>query len=231
MPAPRELTQFWSTSGFADKRRFEETARRWIRLPEAGEGPLDHLLPEAVWQELLAEVDDQAGWLMALSAATGVYFFPSREWPPLFIRYLRLLKVRRLLEAGAGRGYLSAALAPLAEAAGIKFKAVDKGEGEFQHSLPVYAGVEPGNVFAVVHEFQPDAVLYAWPPPGQTLASLLQSRSLRYLIVIGEKDGGAAGAREDWRILNHKPSFALNCCGRGRTGPEPHQVTVFYRPR
>lgn len=229
MPAPKELTQLWSASGFAETRRFEEAARRWIRLPRAGEGPLEYLLPEAVWQEVLKEVHDQEGWLMALSAATGIYFFPSREWPPVFIKYLRLLKVRRLLEAGAGRGYVTAALAPLAQEAGIRFKAVDKGESEFQHSLPGYAGVEPGNVFAVIHEFRPDAVLYAWPPPGQSLAPLLQSSSLRYLIIIGERDGGAVGAREDWRTLPHKPSPALSCYGRGRTGPQRHQVTVFCR--
>jgi hypothetical protein len=231
MPAPKELTQFWSATGFAETRLFEETARRWIRLPGPGEGPLDYLLPEAVWQALLNEVHDQEGWLMALSAATGVYFFPSREWPPLFINYLKLLKVGRLLEAGAGRGYLTAALAPLAEEAGIRFKAIDKGEGEFQHSLPSYAGVAPGNVFAEIHEFRPEVVLYAWPPPGQSLAPLLQSPSLRYLIVIGEKDGGAAGAREDWRDLPHKPFPTLNRYGRGRTGPKRHQVTVFYGHR
>jgi hypothetical protein len=231
MPIPEELTRFWSASGFSQKRRFEEAARGWIRLPQPGEDPLDYLLPEAVWQELLNGVDDQAGWLMALSAATGVYFFPSREWPPLFIKYLRILKVGRLLEAGAGRGYVTAALAPLAEEAGMSFKAIDKGEGEFQNALPVYAGVEPGNVFALIEEFRPDAVLYAWPPPGQSLAPLLHSRSLRYLIVIGEKDGGAAGAREDWRILPHKPSPALNWFSRGRTGPQRHQVTVFCAQR
>ena len=55
---------------------------------------------------------------MALSQATGVYFFPSREWVQTLMRYLKLLGVTRLLEAGAGRGYLTAALAPCCAAAG-----------------------------------------------------------------------------------------------------------------
>jgi hypothetical protein len=224
-----DLIQHWSTAGFAEKRRFEAAAREYIRLPEAGEGPLEYLLPEAVWQDLLRRTPDPEGWLMALSAATGVYFFPSREWPLLLIKFLRLLKVRRVLEAGAGRGYLTAALVPLAEQAGIDFKVIDKREGEFQSSLPVYEGVEAGDAFESIHVFQPDAVLYAWPPPGQRLAPLLQTAALRYLIVIGEEGGGATGAREDWQALPHKASPALSRFGRGRTGPERHQVTIFTR--
>ena len=61
-----------------------------MRLPEPGEGPLDYLLPEARWQELLGLAPDPAAWLMALSQATGVYFFPSREWPPRFLRFLQV---------------------------------------------------------------------------------------------------------------------------------------------
>ena len=67
---------------FREHRQFLERARALVRLPEPGEGPLAHLLPEARWQELLGRQPDPAAWLMAVSQATGVYFFPSREWPP-----------------------------------------------------------------------------------------------------------------------------------------------------
>ncbi|MCX5892348.1 MAG: hypothetical protein NTW80_05125 [Deltaproteobacteria bacterium] len=162
---------------FQEHRQFLQYARRLVRLPEPGEAPLDYLLPEARWQELLyllpearwqellAREPDPAAWLMALSQATGVYFLPSREWPPRLLRYLQLLKITRLMEAGAGRGYLTAALAPLCEAAGIAFRAVDKGEGEFQSGLRSHPRVERGDVFAVIQDFRPQVVLYAWPPP------------------------------------------------------------------
>ena len=113
---------------FKEQRRFQEFARDLVRLPAPGEALLAHLLPEARWRELYTQAPDLEAWLMALSQATGVYFFPSREWVPVFVRYLRLLRVRRLLEAGAGRGYLTAALAPLAQAAGLTFKAIDRGD-------------------------------------------------------------------------------------------------------
>jgi hypothetical protein len=229
MVASRELIQGWAAEEFGARRRFQAAARRWIRLPEAGKGPLEHLLPEAVWQDLLLRVDDPQGWLMSLSAATVVYFFPSREWPLLLVRYLERLKVKRLLEAGAGRGYLTGALASLAKQAGLAFKAIDKGEGEFQSSLPVGEQVEPGDVFAVAPDFQPDVILYAWPPPGQSLAPLLQSTPVRYLIVIGEPCGGATGDPRDWLTLPHRESPALGRFSRGRTGPARHRVTIFWK--
>ena len=213
---------------FRQQQEFLSFARSLVRLPAPGEGPLDYLLPEARWQDLLGRVPDPAAWLTALSQATGVYFFPSREWVLRLVRYLRLLRVTRLLEVGAGRGYLSAALAPLCAAAGIRFDAVDRGEGEFVSELPVHPGVARGEALTAARDFQPQVVLYAWPPPGQSVAPLCQTDFLHYLILIGEAGGGATGAREDWETLPHRVSPALSRYGRGRTGALSHRVTVFY---
>ncbi len=213
---------------FRERQRFLEQARSLVRLPEAGAGPLDYLLPEARWQDLLRQSSDQAIWLTALSQATGVYFFPSREWPPHFLRFLRLLKIKRLLEAGAGRGYLTAALAPLCQGAGLIFRAVDRGDGEFQSGLPVHPRVERGDVFEAIWDFRPEAVLYAWPPPGQSLVRICQMDFLHYLIMVGEAGGAATGEPEDWRRLAHRASPSLSRWGRGRSGPERHRATVFY---
>lgn len=216
------------TLTFREHRQFLEFARRLVRLPEPGERPLDYLLPEARWQELLRQAPDPAAWFMAVSQATGVYFFPSREWPERLLRFLRLLKITRLLEAGAGRGYLTAALAPLCDRDGIAFRAVDKGEGEFQSGLPVYPAVERGDVFEAMEDFRPQVVLYAWPPPGQSMVRICQADFLHYLILVGEAGGGATGEPLDWQNLRHRESAALRRYGRGRTGPARHQVTIFY---
>jgi len=213
---------------FREHRAFERLARDLVRLPGPGEGPLEHLLPEARWRELAAGVPDEAAWLMALSQATGVYFFPSREWVPALMRYLKFLGVTRLLEAGAGRGYLAAALTPCCAAAGIRFRAVDQGDGEFVSGLSVYSGVEQADALTAAREFRPEVVLYAWPPPGQSVAPLCQTDFLHYLILIGEAGGGATGSREDWETLPHRVSPALSRYGRGRTGALSHRVTVFY---
>jgi hypothetical protein len=212
---------------FREQRDFERSARDLVRLPEFGEGVLDYLLPETRWRELAQEAPDEAAWLMALSRATGVYFFPSREWVQTLMRYLRLLGVARFLEIGAGRGYLTAALAPLCAAAGIRFRAVDRGDGEFVSGLPVYPGVERADALIAAREFQPEAAVYAWPPPGQSVAPLCQLPFLHYLIVIGESGGDATGTRRDYENLPHRVSPALSRCGRGRTGQGRHQVIVF----
>jgi hypothetical protein len=217
-----------SGPSFQEHRAFERFARDLVRLPGPGVGPLANLLPEARWRELAAGVPDEAAWLMALSQATGVYFFPSREWVAALMRYLKLLGVTRLLEAGAGRGYLAAALAPGCAAAGIRFRAVDQGDGEFVSGLPVYPGVERADALTAAREFKPEVVLYAWPPPGQSISPLCQTDFLHYLILVGEAGGGATGSREDWQTLSHRDSPALSRCGRGRTGALSHRVTVFY---
>ncbi|MHB8069929.1 MAG: hypothetical protein ACYDIC_18725 [Desulfobaccales bacterium] len=214
---------------FQEQRRFQEFARSLIHLPQAGEDPLDYLLPEAGWQEIIHGLKDPEAWFMGLSQATGVYFFPSREWPSRLLRYLRRLGVARVLEAGAGRGYLTAALAPLAAAGGLDFLAVDRGDGEFQAGLPVCPLVRPGDVFEVARDFRPQAVIYGWPPPGQSIAPLFKTPSLRYLLLMGEEAGGAAGAPEDWARLPQKISPFLGGFSRGRTGPERHRVTIFSR--
>ncbi|MBI4643257.1 MAG: hypothetical protein HY743_05900 [Deltaproteobacteria bacterium] len=213
---------------FQEQRRFQDFAQALIRLPRPGEGPLDYLLPEARWQDICRRLEDPESWFMGLSQATGVFCFPSREWAPRLIRYLQLLGVGRLLEAGAGRGYLSAALARLAAAAGLEFLAIDRGDGEFSSGLPVSPLVQPGDIFAFIRKFQPQAVVYAWPPPGQSIAPLLEAPSLRYLLLIGEEQGGTAGAREDWERLPHKISPYLSRFARGRTGEGKHCVTIFY---
>jgi hypothetical protein len=217
-----------ASDNFRERRVFERFARDLVRLPEPGEAPLEHLLPEARWRELARGVPDEAAWLMALSRTTGVYFFPSREWVQALGRYLRRLGVTRLLEAGAGRGYLTAAMAPWCAAAGIRFRAVDRGDGEFVSGLPVYPGVETGDARGAAREFEPQVILYAWPPPGQSVGPLCQMPFLHYLIVVGETGGGATGAREDWETLPHRVSPALSRYGRGRTGALNHRVTVFY---
>lgn len=61
---------------------------------------MEHLLPEAEWQRLLSLAPDPEGWMAVLSQATGVYFFPSREWPVRLVWWLRKVGVTRLLEAG-----------------------------------------------------------------------------------------------------------------------------------
>lgn len=215
--------------GFQARWRFTHWARARLNLPPGDGGGPDYLLPEAWWQAMLAAAPDQDAALAALSRATGLYFFPSREWPGLLVRFLGKLKVTRLLEAGAGRGYVSQALAPLAAAAGLDFLAVDRGDGEFASELATAPLVQTADAFRTAQTWRPQAVLYAWPPPGQALQPFFDTLGVRYVIVAGEAGGGVTGAREDWERLPHKKSHLLSRFCRGRAGHSRHQVTIFWK--
>lgn len=207
---------------------FEETARRVIRLPASGADPLEHLWSEAAWNRFVPLDDQEEAVLAALSQATGIYFFPYREWVLAFCRFIRLLGIRRVLEAGAGRGYLAAALAPLLARHGIGFKAVDTGQGEFESGLPRHPVVESMDALNAVQTFHPDLVVYAWPPPGQSIGPLCRSPGVRYVLVLGEKNGGCTGDPADWQRFRYRETDVLSRYGLGRSGRHHQAATVFF---
>jgi len=211
-----------------EQRRREDWARSLVRLPTPGEAPGAHLLPESRWRELIPL--DASGEELAvfLSQTTGVYFFPSREWVRLFCRLVARLDLRRVLEAGAGRGYLAAALAPGLAAAGVAYTAIDTFAGEYNPGLPYHPLVQPGDVFRDLDRHRPDLILYAWPPPGQTLDPVIRHPGVRYVMVLGESGGGCTGDPADWRRFRHHHSRLLSRFGVGRTGRRLQAVTIFY---
>jgi hypothetical protein len=224
------LNPQWCTTQatWRQRRRFQDLARTLIELPAPGDPPLDHLLSETVWNRLVPKDDHEEAVLTALSHATGVYFFPSLEWVRAFCRFLHLLRVRRVLEAGAGRGYLASALAPLLARQGIAFKAVDDAQGEFESGLPRHPVVEPTDALTAAQAFHPELVVYAWPPPGQSLAPLCRTPGVRYVLVQGESNGGCTGDPADWVRLRYRSSELLSRFGLARSGRRRQAVTIFF---
>ncbi len=211
-----------------ERRRREEWAHALVRLPGPGEGPLDHLLEEGRWREVAPDTEAGEELAMFLSAVTGVYFFPSREWVRLFGRLAQRLGSRRVLEAGAGRGYLAAALGPQLRRAGIAYRAIDTFAGEYNPGVAAHPLVQAGDAFREAGRWRPDLVLYAWPPPGQSLAPLCRQPGVRYVVVAGEAGGGCTGDPEDWRRFRHHEARLLSRYGLGRTGRRRQAVTIFY---
>jgi hypothetical protein len=210
------------------RRRFQDAARALIWIPAPGADPLEHLLTETCWRQLVPPGDQEELVLTALSQATGVYFIPSREWVRAFCRFIHLLAIRRVLEAGAGRGYLAAALAPLLARQGAAFIAVDNSQGEFESGLPRHPVVEQTDALTALQDFSPDLVLYAWPPPGQSIAPLCRSVGVRYVLVLGEPGGGCTGDPTDWQRFGYRPVGFLARFGLGRSGRRQQAATVFF---
>jgi hypothetical protein len=224
------LEPHWCGAGatWRERCRFQDMARTVIQLPAPGDAPVEHLLTEAAWSRLVPSDDQEEAVLTALSQTTGVYFFPSREWVLALGRFLHLLGVQRVVEAGAGRGYLAAALAPLLARHGIAFKAVDNAQGEFESGLPRHPVVEPLNALRAVQSFRPDVVIYAWPPPGQSIGPLCRSPGVRYVLVVGEPNGGCTGDPTDWQRFRHRVAGFLSRYGLGRSGRRRQATTIFF---
>ena len=225
-PLPRQWVSGQAT--WRQRRDFEVTARRLIRLPDGAAEPLGHLLSEADWRTLAPPGPQEEDVLEALSQATGIFFFPSTEWVLSLDRFIRLLGIRRVLEVGAGRGYLAAALAPWLTPQGLAFRAVDKALGEFESGLPRHPVVEIADALGAVQAFHPDLVIYAWPPPGQSILPLCQSPGVRYVLLLGEEGGGCTGDPADWHSWPHRRSARLSRLGVGRTGRRQQAAVFFY---
>jgi hypothetical protein len=208
------------------RRRFQDAAHRVVHLPH--DDRMDYVWSEADWNRLVPADDKEEAVLAALSQATGVYFFPSREWLEVFGRFIHLLGLRRVLEAGAGRGYLAAALAPLLARQGIAFMAVDNAQGEFETGLPRHPVVESADALQAVHLFSPDLIVYAWPPPGQSLGPLCRSPGVRYVLVLGEPGGGCTGDPTDWQRFRYHQVRTLSRYGLGRSGRRRQAATLFF---
>jgi hypothetical protein len=218
----------FSALSWRELKRFQEDVRSLIILPNSGSDPLDHLLSEEQWLKMFPPGQDWELEMMSLSQASGVYFFPSKEWVYRCCRFIKKLGINRVLEAGAGRGYLAAALGPMLAQNSIVFKAIDSGEVEFLQSNAIHPIVRPGDIFTEIWEFRPEMVVYAWPPPGQSLAAICSCPYVRYLMVIGELGGGCTGLETDWKQLRHRQSPSLSRYGTARSGRSHYAVTIFY---
>jgi hypothetical protein len=232
--APREtsadltLDPAWCSgrATWRQRRRFQEAAQRVVYLP--GDDRPDHVWRQADWDRLVPPNAHEEAVLAALSQATGVYFFPSREWLRAFGRFINLLSIRRVLEAGAGRGYLAAALAPLLAGQNVAFQAVDNAQGEFETGLPRHPVVASADALEAVHRFGPDLIVYAWPPPGQSIGPLCRSPGVRFVLVVGETGGGCTGDPADWQRFRHHQVQVLSRYGLGRSGRRRQAATLFF---
>jgi hypothetical protein len=229
-PAELSLDPQWCSvqATWRQRQRFHQVARTIIHIPAPGDEPLAHLMPEAAWSRFVPPGDREEAVLTALSQATGVYFFPSREWVLAFCRFIHLLGIRRVLEAGAGRGYLASVLAPLLTRRGLAFKAVDNAQGEFESGLPRHPVVESSDALNALTVFRPDLVVYAWPPPGQSLGPLCLSPGVRYVLVLGEPNGGCTGDPADWQRFHYRYVQVLSRYGLSRSGRRRQAATMFF---
>jgi len=167
----QSLPDFSSSPELMEKGRRIFFSRGRRRVPSRGE--VEDFLQEG---GVISEV--------ALMERTQLYFLPTEEFLQAFIRLCRLLGVKRVLEVGAGEGFMAGALA----ARGLQVMATDL---EAIPAAPYGAPVYRAGHLEAVAAWQPELAFWCWPPLGsQAPRELLLAPGLQYYLDVG--DGGCA---------------------------------------
>lgn len=168
-----------------------------------------------------------------LRGSSQFYFIPTREWVRGVACLCRLLHANRILEIGAGDGFVAACLAEL----GCEVVAVD-----IQPAAETYYPVHAEDHASALAHFQPDFALWCWPPMQcREIEQVIEFATLRFFLETS--DGGhTAGRWEtirqyrgrylrtlstwgfgwiDYRNFRHHRSFLFHGSGHSHTGSVP----------
>jgi hypothetical protein len=175
-----------------------------------------------------------------------LYLLPTRDWIVALARECRALG-RRVLEVGAGDGFVAARLA-LADPS-LKVVATDSGAWERARARMTATearsalgrrarGVRLGpkvlrlDAVAAVQRFRPDVVLAIWLPPGSLLTRLLQA-PCRWVVEVGVPGGITAGGVLDRRHPHAPLVGPIERLARCRLDQRPaiklHSRITLYR--
>jgi hypothetical protein len=176
-------------------------------------------------------------WRYCETRPTGpLYLLPTRELVCALAKECRRLG-RRVLEVGAGDGFLAQALAEAAP--DLDVRASDSGawrqpkarmtpEEQRRWRAVALVGIALGKnverlgALEAVRRHRPEVVLCAWLPPGTLLARLVRS-PCRYVLDIGAAGGVTAQGAWDWRF-GHTFLEPLERVARCRLDERPSRV-------
>jgi len=179
---------------------------------------------------------DDLSWLCEFGALGPLYFLPTRPFVSALARELRKLGVKRVLEVGAGDGFLSRCLrlaAPDLHVIATDSGAWQRPEGrmsaperlEFagRHvpGLALGPDVERLGALPAIEKHQPDLVLAAWLPPGPLLDRLIRA-PVTYVLELGAPAGVTPSAWS-WRFAHEFLEGPLEALARCRLDARPHK--------
>lgn len=174
-------------------------------------------------------------WVCEMNTRGPIYFLPTREWISALSRLIDRLGVRRVLEVGAGDGFLSACLAR--RRPDLSVHAQDNGAWisprarmskrdvrEFRAveiaGLNLGAAVERVSWQTALARHKPELAIVSWAPPGKLVEQLIRSRVDHVLDVSVDGDVCGNGART-WRFDKEFLSGAIEARGLCRLDAAP----------
>ena len=185
-------------------------------------------------------------WICEWTAFGPLYLLPTRRFVHALARQLRALRVRRVLEVGAGDGSLARALG--AADRRLRVTATDSGAWEAPHARMrpaerralrgrAVAGLALGehvlrmDARRAVATYRPELILCSWLPPGHLLDTLIRA-PVRYVLEIGAGAGVTASAYS-WRFAHEFLEGDLAASARCRLDQRPPRelhgrITLYY---
>jgi hypothetical protein len=185
-------------------------------------------------------------WVCEFNPLSPLYLLPTSRWIRALVDELRRLGALRVLEVGAGDGFLTQSLRKAAPE--IEFFASDSGAWEDPAARmsadekkalrnTTVAGVRLGQhvlrmeARAAIRRFKPDLVLVSWPPPGPMLDSLIRAK-VQYVLDVGAA-GGVTASAWSWRYAHEFCDGPLEVLGRCRLDERPARslstrVTLYF---
>ena len=179
-------------------------ARGRRRLPRERElvGALAACAPGDVW------------WVCEANSGGPLYLLPTREWVTALAQFVDGLGAKKVLEVGAGDGFLSTVLQrrrpellvratddfSWTTAAG-RMSAADRREfGETQFSgirpLPI---VEKRAAVRTIEEWRPDLVIVSWAPPGTLVERAIRAPT-RFVLDLSVDGDVCGNGEKTWRF-------------------------------
>ncbi len=203
-------------------------------------------------RDLAAAVDacgaEDTWWVCEANSRGPLYLLPTREWLGELCTLVDGLKVKSVLEVGAGDGFLSFCLSrrrpdlritatddfswtkaenrsneeDRAEFAGVDFKGIQP--------LP---HVQKQGAVAAVKEHKPDLVVVSWPPPGTLVERVIRAPS-KYVLDISVDGDVCGNGEKTWRFEKEFLSGPLEdraLCRLDGDGPRQTRCTLYFGKR
>jgi hypothetical protein len=202
----------------------------------------------------LAELDealssmhpDDLDGMMEFGPMGPLYLLPTREWCRALATTIAALGVRRVVEIGAGDGFLSACLARMApkiEVHATDTNAWTRAEARMTrpersaHAGRNVAGIRPGRhverleAREAIDRYRPELVLASWLPPRFPLSRIVRC-DIRYCLEIGAAGGVTPGAW-NWRYAHDFCDGPVEELARCRLDARPQRerhsrVTLYF---
>ena len=189
-------------------------------------------------------------WVCEANSAGPLYLLPTREWLTALARFIASTGAKKVLEIGAGDGFLSTVLQRRCK--GLQVRATDdfswtkvanrmSAADRREFGATPFRGIQPLPIVekraavATIDAWRPDLVIVSWAPPGTLVERAIRAPSR--LVLDLSVDGDVCGNGEKtWRFEKEFLDGPLEERALCRLDEDPHaaratRATLYYGRR